>query len=234
MSTINPSVLDYANHRADATESDIQSLCTKVIAYRFNSAFVNPVHVKLARGLLGDKAKVGTVISFPLGQDEKDIKIHSIREAIQNGADELDIVPNISRIKEKKTDLFEQELLDLTGSARFMRKNVIIKFIIETSLFVPEHFLTLNTPEIELGREQIVIASRAIERSGADFIKICSGMGVRGVSVDDVTFIRSVVSPSMKIKGAGGIDTRQEVLDLLKAGANRFGTSHAPEIIDEN
>jgi deoxyribose-phosphate aldolase len=234
MNPIDPSVLDYANHRADATEEDIRMLCKAVLTYKFNSAFVNPVHVKLARSCVGDKAKVGTVVSFPLGQDKRDIKIHSIREVIRDGADELDIVPDISHIKEGKPDLFEQELVDLTDQARSMRKNIVVKFIIETGLFLPEHFLTLNTPEIEEGRAQIILAALAIERSGADFIKICSGMGKRGVSVDDVTFIRTVVAPDMKIKGAGGIDTKQEVLDLLKAGANRFGTSHAPAIMEEN
>ena len=233
MQSVDPSVLDFANHRADATEEDIRVLCDGVLTYGFNSAFVNPVHVKLAKSCVGDKAKVGTVISFPLGQDIRDIKIHAIREAIQDGADELDIVPDISKIKEGKTDLFEQELIELTASARSMRKNIVIKFIIETSLFVPEHFLTLNIPEIESGKVHIVLAAQAIERTGADFVKICSGMGKRGVSVDDVKLIRSVVKPDMKIKGAGGIDTKQEVLALLTAGANRFGTSHAPEIMDE-
>ena len=231
MNSINPKVLDFANHSADATEKDIQKLCEAVLQYGFNSAFVNPIHVKLAKSYVQDKAKVGTVISFPLGQDIRDVKIHSIREAIQDGADELDVVPNISKIKEGKADLFEQELVDLTASARSMRKNIIVKFIIETGLFVPEHFLTLKTPEIEEGRNQIVLAAEAIERTGANFVKICSGMAKRGVSVDDVTFIRTVVKPEMKIKGAGGIDTKQEVLDLLTAGANRFGTSHAVEII---
>jgi len=234
MDIIDPKVLDFANHRADATEEDIKTLCEAVIQYGFNSAFVNPTHVSIAHKLLGDKAKVGTVISFPLGQDIKNIKIHAIREAIQDGADELDIVPDISRIKEEKADLFEQELIDLTASARSMRKNIVVKFIIETGLFLPEHFLTvLETPEIQLGKQCVQQAAESIQKSGADFVKICSGMGKRGVSVDDVTFIRTVVKPEMKIKGAGGIDTKKEALDLLSAGANRLGTSHTIEIIHE-
>jgi len=231
---MSPSMLDFANHRADATKEDIRALCKTVIQYGFNSAFVNPVHVKLARQLLGNKSKVGTVVSFPLGQDLKDVKIHAIRECIQNGADELDIVPDISKIKEGKADLFEQELIDLTASARSMRKTIVIKFIIETGLFLPEQFLSVSdTKEIRSGKLCVQQAAEAIQKSGADFVKICSGMAKRGVSVDDVVFIRSIVGPMMKIKGAGGIDTKQEVLALLKAGANRFGTSHAPEIIDE-
>ena len=227
-------MLDFANHRADATKEDIRALCKTVIQYGFNSAFVNPVHVKLARQLLGNKSKVGTVVSFPLGQDLKDVKIHAIRECIQNGADELDIVPDISKIKEGKADLFEQELIDLTASARSMRKTIIVKFIIETGLFLPEQFLSVSEDrEIRLGKQCVQEAAEAIQKSGADFIKICSGMGKRGVSVDDVVFIRSVVGPTMKIKGAGGIDTKQEVLALIQAGANRFGTSHAVSIIEE-
>jgi deoxyribose-phosphate aldolase len=176
---------------------------------------------------------VGTVISFPLGQDTLEGKKYAIKEAIEDGADELDIVPDNSKIKDGKPDLFEKECIDLTTYARSLRETIVIKFIIETGLFLPEHFLLLNTPEIGLGRTQIVNASRAVERSGADFIKICSGMGKRGVSVDDVTFIRTIVKPTMKIKGAGGIHTKELVLALLQAGANRFGTSSAPSIIDE-
>ena len=234
MDTIDPKVLDFANHRADATEEDIRTLCNAVLRYGFNSAFVNPVHVAFAKSLLSQKAKVGTVISFPLGQDTLESKKYAIREAIQNGADELDIVPDISKIKEGKTGEFEKECLDLTTYARGVRETIVIKFIIETGLFLPEHFLSLSeTPEIRSGKLCVQQSAEIIEKSGADFIKICSGMSKRGVSVDDVTFIRALVRPEMKIKGAGGIDTREEVLALLKAGANRFGTSHAVDIINE-
>jgi len=233
MTIVDPKVLDFANHRADATEEDIKTLCGTVLQYGFNSAFVNPTHVALARKLLEDKAKVGTVISFPLGQDVRDVKIHSIREAIQAGTDELDIVPDISRVKEEKYDLFKEELTALVAAAKSMRKDVVVKFIIETGLFVPEQFLSLDTPEIQKGKEKIQKAALCIEQSGADFVKLCSGMAKRGVSVDDVTFIRTTVKPEMKIKGAGGIDTKEEALALLKAGANRLGTSHAVEIIKE-
>jgi deoxyribose-phosphate aldolase len=233
MQPIDPKVLDFANHRADASQEDIKTLCNTVLQYGFNSAFVNPIHVKLAHDLLGGKAKVGTVISFPLGQDIPDVKVHAIREAVQAGADELDIVPDISKIKEDKLELFQGELKVLTYEAKSMRKDVIVKFIIETGLFVPEHFLSLNTPEITMDRKHIVDATRAIERSGADFVKICSGMGRRGVSVDDVTLVRSIVSPTMRVKGAGGIDTKEKALALLSAGANRLGTSHAVEILTE-
>ena len=232
MDTISPTMLDFANHRADATKNDIKTLCDTVLQYGFNSAFVNPVHVALARELLAGKAKVGTVISFPLGADLRDVKIHSIREAIQNGADELDIVPDISCLKEKNQETLQEELTVLTSQARSMRKNIVVKFIIETGLFLPEHFLSVSeSPEIEMGKQYVQAAATMIQKSGADFVKISSGMGKRGVSVDDVTFIRSIVGPTMLIKGAGGVDTKEKALALFSAGANRLGTSHAPELV---
>jgi deoxyribose-phosphate aldolase len=232
MDTIIPSSLDFANHGADATKKDIQTLCDAVVAHKFNSAFVNPIHIKDAKAYLQGKSKVGTVISFPLGQDIRDVKIHAIREAVQNGVDELDIVPDISRLKEGDEKAFEEELITLVTTAKSMRAEVIVKFIIETGLFLPAAFLHLDTPEIQQGKELVKQASLAIVRSGADFIKICSGMGKRGVSPDDVVFIRSLVGPDMKIKGAGGVHTREQALTLFKAGANRLGTSQAPAIIN--
>lgn len=233
MPPIDPKMLDYADHHADADGADIKKLCDTVLQYGFNSAFVNPVHVKPAKSYLGDKAKVGTVISFPLGQDIRDVKIHAIREAIRDGADELDTVPDISRLKEGNTGVFEEELRALVQAARSMRSDIVVKFIIETGLFLPEQFLNLDTPEIRKGKDYVKTAALAVVASGADFVKICSGMGKRGVSVDDVTFIRSLVGPTMKIKGAGGVQTRTQALALFQAGANRLGTSKAPQIIDE-
>lgn len=234
MPPIDPHMLDYADHHADADGADIKKLCDTVLQYGFNSAFVNPVHVTLAKSYVGDKAKVGTVISFPLGQDIRDVKIHAIREAIRDGADELDVVPDISRLKEGNPGVFEEELRALVQAARSMRSDIVVKFIIETGLFLPEQFLNnLDTPEIRKGKEYVKTASLAIVTAGADFVKICSGMGKRGVSVDDVTFIRSLVGPTMKIKGAGGIQTRTQALALFQAGANRLGTSHAIAIVKE-
>jgi len=232
MDHISPAALDFANHHANATREDIRILCKSVLAHGFNSAFVNPVHVAYAHSLMEGKGKVGTVVSFPLGQDVREVKILALQTAIGDGADELDIVPDSSLIMTDRYDEFEAELRALVNAARTVRESIIVKFIIETGLFVPEHFLTLNTPEITKGREQIVNASKCIERSGADFVKICSGMAKRGVSVDDVTLIRSIVSPKMKVKGAGGVDTKEEALAILAAGANRIGTSHAPKLVE--
>lgn len=227
---INPSLLDFADHRASATQSDIQKLCDGVIQYGFNSAFVNPLHVSFARKHLGREAKVGTVISFPLGQDRLDVKIHGLREAITDGTDELDIVPDISLLIAEKKEDFQQELQTLTKEAKTMRKDIIVKFIIEMGLFVDEKGAEI----MENGLLCVKNAALAIEASGADFVKLCSGMGPRGVCPNDVSLVRSVISPHMKVKCAGGIDTKKEIIALLEKGANRFGTSHAIAIMTEN
>lgn len=227
---IAPTMLDFANHRASATQDDIRKLCESVLRYGFNSAFVNPCHVAFARSILGAKSKVGTVVSFPLGQDKANIKIHAIREAVADGADELDVVPDISLLLAGHPDELAKELTTLTREAKTMRQDVIVKFIIEMGLFVDEEGKDL----IPDGLQKAKNAALLIEKSGADFVKLCSGMGRRGVSPSDVRIVRSVVAPTMKVKGAGGIDTREEAVALIEAGVNRMGTSHAIEIIAEN
>jgi deoxyribose-phosphate aldolase len=230
MPTISPSILDFANHHASATERDIKKLCDDVLRYGFNSAFVNPCHVSFARSYMGTKGKVGTVISFPLGQDKVNIKIHAIREAVTDGADELDIVPDISLLLAGNPEAFQTELIMLTKEAKAMRGDVIVKFIIETGLFIDE----IGKETIPGGLSMVKNAASLIEKSGADFVKLCSGMGRRGVSPADVRIVRSVIAPTMRVKGAGGIDTREEAMALIEAGVNRMGTSKAIEIIAKN
>ena len=234
ITALTPSVLDFANHRADATDEDIRTLCKGVLEYGFNSVFVNPLHVAFARKFLDSaggqkKTKVGTVVSFPLGGDLLPIKVHAIREAVANGADELDIVPDISGLFEGQEEEFGKELRELTAQAKHMRSDVIVKFIIEMGLFTDENGKDVTREGSTLVKQAAVM----IEKSGADFVKLCSGMGPRGVAPADVALIRSFISPTMKIKGAGGIDTYEEALALLSAGANRLGTSHAIDIIQK-
>lgn len=211
--------LDLANHHADATEEDVRRLCANVLKYGFNAAFVNPCYIGLAREELRDlpagkagKAKVGTAISFPLGQDTLEMKIFAAREAIRLGADELDIAPNNAR-------LTLDEMKTIVEAGRAARTSIVIKFILETGLLTDEH--------IQQGAVAIV-------ESGADFIKICSGMGPRGASLEDVKLVREAVGEApVKIKVAGGIDTIEEVRAFLSAGVHRIGTSKAVEIMEQ-
>lgn len=208
--------LDYANHKPTATHADIRKLCKDVLKYGFNSAFVNQNHVSYARKLLGRKAKVGTIISFPLGEDLLDAKLVAVKDSLKAGADELDTVPNIELFKEKRYKEFLKEMKTIVKAAKKWKKNCIVKFIVETGY--------LNNKEIAKFADLIV-------RSGADFVKICSGMGPRSPTVKDIQIVNRVVNGRCRIKAAGGISTFSKAISFIKAGANRLGTSHAVKII---
>lgn len=208
--------LDDANHNPDATENDIRKLCSLVLKYKFNSAFVNQSHVKFARKLLGKKAKVGTVVSFPLGQDSTKSKIFQAINSAKNGADELDVSMNVGLFKENKK-LCLEEMKDVVNAAKKTKKGIIVKFIIETGY--------LNDKEISESSKMVV-------KSGADFVKTCSGYGPRGAKVSDVITIRKAIGKFFPVKVAGGITNTKQALEFLKAGANRIGTSHAVEIVE--
>lgn len=238
MATTNfASFLDLANHHQDADQSTIKTLCQNVLHYGFNAAFVNSCWVKFAKTYFNSQTKhlpggvapaahlggeirhprVGTVISFPLGQDTTEIKIYAAHEAIKKGADELDISTNVGFLK-SSPDIYLKELKRLVQAARDISSSVIVKFIIETGL---------------LTDEEIKKAAILVLKSGADFVKTCSGLGPRGSTLKDVKLIKSAIQDKIKIKVAGGISTFEQVQDFLKAGASRIGTSKAVEIIKQ-
>jgi deoxyribose-phosphate aldolase len=211
------SYLDFACHRADTTQRDIEQLCHTVLKYEFNSAYVNPCYVREAKNILHEQSKVGTVVSFPLGQDIFSIKVTATKEALLAGADELDVVLNIGFIKEHLWEKCYEEMETLVRTVKDFDSNRIVKFIPETGY--------LTSDEIKKVAELMV-------KSGADFFKTCSGYGPRGATVQDVHTIRAAVGDAIKIKVAGGISTYEQATDFIQAGANRIGTSYAVEIIE--
>ncbi len=211
--------LDLANHHQEATPEDIRQLCQKVKEDHLHAAFVNPFYVSLAKDCLKEvNGLVGTVIAFPLGQETKDIKVLSAMKAVKDGADELDVSLNIGLFKAGKNQEVLEEMKAILSSVKEIKKTTIIKFIIETGL---------------LSEEEIKKAATLVLESGADFVKICSGMGPRGASLKDVELVKSVIGNRIKIKVAGGIDTLKEALVFIKAGVERIGTSKAVEILEE-
>lgn len=210
--------LDLANHHQSATLEEIKSLCERVLEYGFNSAFVNPCFVLEARNFLGDGGKVGTVASFPLGQDTIETKINSARQSVSLGADELDVSLNIGYLKEHAYEKSLEEMKRIIEKVKGLKKEALVKYIIETGC---------------LTDEEILKASELVLLSGADFIKTCSGFGPRGATLRDVELIKSVVDEKIKIKVAGGIDSYQEVMNFINIGVSRIGTSKAVEIIEE-
>lgn len=210
--------LDFANHHQDASPDDIRDLCQKVLKYGFHTAFVNSCYVALARDLIQDKASVGTVISFPLGQDEQDIKVLAGIQAARLGADELDVSMNVGLFKTRKYDQVLEEMKAIVQAAKGIRKGVLVKFIIETGC---------------LSDDEIKKASELVLSCGADFVKTCSGFGPRGASLRDVDLIKSVVGEKIKVKVAGGIRSFEQAKAFVERGAVRIGTSKAVEIVEE-
>lgn len=209
--------LDFANHHQGATPQEILELCQKVKKYGFHSAFVNPCYIGLAKEILAGKAVVGTVVSFPLGQDLRDIKVLAAIEAVRRGADELDVSLNVGMFIAGKNKEVLEESRAIVESVKSLRPKVLVKFIIETGL---------------LTDSQIKKASELVLASGADFVKTCSGLGPRGATLKDVELVKSVVADKIKIKVAGGITNFQQAEAFIKAGVHRIGTSHAVEIIE--
>lgn len=212
------SYLDFACHKANSTENDIKETCLQTLHYKFNSTFTNPYYVKFVKSILGNHAKVGTVASFPLGQDVLSIKSSAIKQALFDGADEIDVMLNVGFIKEHQWEKCYEEMSTLVKIVKDFDNNKIIKFIPEVG------YLT---------KDEIKKVAELMIKAGADFFKTCSGYGPRGSKIEDVTLIRSVVENAIKIKVAGGISTYQQAHEFIQAGADRIGTSSAVKIIEE-
>lgn len=223
--------LDFANHHQNSTHGDIQDLCQKVLKYGFNSAFVNPYYVRFAKEVISDptssrlrgasRAKVGTVVSFPLGQEAMEIKAAAASNAVENGADEIDVCLNVGLIKEGKWVESLAEMKAVVEAVRFVKPATVVKFIPEVSL---------------LTDEEIKKMAGLILESGADFFKTSTGSvgGSRGPSVSDIKLVREVVGEKLKIKVVGGVTTYEQAIQFIEAGADRIGTSHAVEIVEGN
>lgn len=209
--------LDFANHHQNATHKDIEFLCQKVKEYGFNSAFMDPYYVPYAKKIMNGEGLVGTVMSFPLGQESFEEQIFSVNWAAKNGADEIDCCINFGLFLEGKYEMVLTQMKNIVDAAKNVKKEIIIKFINEAGLF---------------NDDQIKKFAQLTEQSGADFVKICSGMGPRGPTVNDVTLVKSVISPKMRVKVAGGISRYEQAMSFINAGVNRIGTSHGPEIVD--
>lgn len=209
--------LDFANHHQNSTHKDIDFLCQKVKEYGFNSAFMDPYYVPFAKKTMNGQGLVGTVMSFPLGQESFEEQIFSVTWAAKNGADEIDCCVNFGLFLEGKYDMVLTQMKNIVDAAKNVKKEIIIKFINEAGLFTDE---------------QIKKFAQLTEEAGADFVKICSGMGPRGPTVNDVALVKSVISAKMRVKVAGGISTYDQAMSFINAGVNRIGTSHGPEIVD--
>lgn len=206
---------DHTNLKADARRSDIVKLCQEAKKYGFMSVCVNPFFVPVAKkALQGSDVLVCTVIGFPLGQMTPKMKAMEARDAIRMGADEIDMVQNISMAKDHDYEFIERE----------------IRMVKEA---IGEHTLKVILENCYLTDEEIAACSKAAVKGGADFVKTSTGFGKSGAKAKDVAIMRSVVGPSIGVKAAGGIANADDFRQMLAAGANRIGTSHGVEVLKE-
>jgi deoxyribose-phosphate aldolase len=221
-------MIDNTVLRPDTTRDDILRLVDESATRHMAAVCVFPCCVgTAARALQGTDVKVCTVISFPFGADTRALKNFGVRNAIHNGAQEIDVVMNIGKLKSGDVDGTRRDLAEIidgirTGSGSALRsddsRRVLCKIIIETCY--------LTDAEKEL-------SSKLVRDSGADFIKTSTGTGSSGATVDDVRLIRRSVGPgSIGIKASGGVRTVEHAVNLLNAGANRIGTSSGAAIFD--
>lgn len=209
-------VIDHTLLRADANRHDIERLCAEAAHFGFASVFVPPTHLALAASLLRDTpVRAGTPVGFPLGAALTTVKMFETEEALRIGADELDMVMNVSAMKSGDRPLVEHDIRSVVKLAH--EAGVIVKVILETSM------LSLDE---KLAACQIALVA------GADYVKTSTGFS-GGATVDDVILMRGVVGHKMGVKAAGGIRTAAAVLAMLDAGADRIGTSTAKAIMGD-
>lgn len=207
--------IDHTNLSQTATQLDIKNLCKEAIENDFSSVCVNPVFVPLAADILNNEnPKVCTVVGFPLGADSSEMKFAESRYLLHRGAQELDMVINISALKDGNTSLIQSEIEKVVDAA----DGNCVKVIIETCL---------------LSNEEIKLASKITVASGADFVKTSTGFSFAGASKKDVQLIRKTIGPDIGVKASGGVKTLADLKKMIQAGANRIGTSNAISIINE-
>ncbi len=208
-------VFDHTLLKPDASQNDIKKICNEAVRYGFAAVCINPVHVSFAAELLkASPVRTCTVIGFPSGAGASESKAEEAGISIRNGADELDMVINIGALKENNYKLVEKDILSVLEKSG----GALVKVIIETCY---------------LDEKDIIAVCKIAKAAGAHFIKTSTGFGSEGATVDNIRLIRKIIGNDMKIKAAGGIRTLEKTLDMLKAGADRIGTSAGVRIISE-
>jgi deoxyribose-phosphate aldolase len=207
-------LIDHTLLRADATQKEIEKLLAEAKQYQFASVCVNPTWVGYAADQLrGTGVKVCTVIGFPLGASTTATKAFEAKDAVQNGATEVDMVINIGAVKNKNYELVEQ---DIRAVVEAVKGKALVKVIIETCL---------------LTAEEKVCATKLVVEAGAAFVKTSTGFSTGGATVEDVALLRKTVGPEFGVKASGGVRTLEDANKMIAAGATRLGSSSGVKFI---
>lgn len=207
-------IIDHTLLKPDASAEMIDKLCQEAREYNFASVCINPYWVsKASENLKGSEVKVCTVVGFPLGATSTESKVYETNKAIEDGANEIDMVINIGAIKSKFDDVVEADIRAVVEAAK---GKAIVKVIIETGI---------------LTKDEKIKACELSKKVKADYVKTSTGFGYGGATYDDVKLMRSVVGPEMGVKASGGVKDHEDALKMIEAGATRIGASSGIKIV---
>jgi deoxyribose-phosphate aldolase len=207
--------IDHTILNADATDADVQRICLEAKEYGFKTVCIQPFWVSYAKDILHDsEVGITTVIGFPLGANTSATKAAETKDAIKNGATEIDMVINIGALK---SDDFATVLSDIEAVVEAAAGEATVKVIIETAL---------------LNKEQKIRACELAKRAGADFVKTSTGFSTGGATIEDVKLMRSTVGPKMGVKASGGVRTFEDAKAMIEVGATRIGASSGIDIVE--
>lgn len=204
--------IDHTQLKAFATWEDIKTLCEEAIQFQTASVCVPSAYVARIKEAYGDKINICTVIGFPLGYSVTAAKVKEAEEAVADGAGEIDMVINISDVKNGWYQKVEKEIASVKAACG----EHILKVIIETC------YLT---------KEEKIAMCEAVTNAGADYIKTSTGFGTGGATLEDVELFKQHIGKNVKIKAAGGVKAREDLEAFLQAGCDRIGTSSAVGIL---
>lgn len=209
------SIVDHTLLATDATRADIDRICKEADEYSFASVCVSPIWVKeAAKELKDSKVNVCTVIGFPQGATPSSVKAFETKQAIEDGADEVDMVITVGKLKAGEYDDVEKDIKAVVDAAN----GKLVKVIIECCL---------------LTDDEKVKACELAKKAGADFVKTSTGFSKWGAKPEDVALMRKTVGKDMGVKASGGIHTKEEAEAMVNAGANRIGASHGMEFVEK-
>ena len=205
--------IDHTILKATASSADVQKLCTEAIEYEFYSVCVNGCYVADAKHLLqGTDVKVAAVVGFPLGAMTTAAKVFEAKEAVENGASEIDMVINVAKLKDGEFEFVENEIRQI----KEVIGDNVLKVIIETCYLTDEE--KVKACELSLAAK-------------ADFVKTSTGFGTDGATYDDVKLMKSVVGDNAKVKASGGVRDKETAQKYIDLGAERLGTSSGIDIV---